>query len=116
MKLTAYLNGLSIKPAGVHMFDICNRGKNFRTVFQQLGGLRALTNAPFMALTASAPPSIEDEVKSTLELNVHDCVMVSLPLDWPNIYILIQRKSSLSVSVLVAVYILFVHVLLVLTP
>ena len=50
-----------------------NRGEKFRTAFRQLGGLRALTSAPFMALTASAPPSIEAEVKATLELHVHDC-------------------------------------------
>lgn len=77
-----------------------DRGEKFRTAFQKLGGLRALTNAPFMALTASAPPRIEAEVKSSLELHVHDCVMVSHPLDRPNIYISTQRKSSLSVSLL----------------
>lgn len=77
-----------------------NRGETFRTAFQWLGGLRALTSAPFMALTASAPPSVEAEVKATLEL---DCVMVSLPLDRPNIYISTQKKRSLSVSCLCAV-------------
>ena len=58
-----------------------------------------------MALTASAPPSIEAEVKATLELHVHDCVMVSLPLDRPNIYISTKKKKSLSVSWLLLVYI-----------
>lgn len=69
-------------------------GEKFRTTFRQLGGLRALTNTPFMALTASAPPSIEVEVKAILQLR--DCVTVSLPLDWPNIYISAKKKSSLS--------------------
>ena len=46
-----------------------------------------------MALTASAPPSIEVEVKAILQLR--DCVTVSLPLDWPNIYISAKKKSSL---------------------
>ena len=78
-----------------------NRGEKFRTAFRQLGGLRALTSAP---LTASAPPSIEAEVKATLELHVHDCVMVSLLLDQPNIYIS-SKKNSLSVSWLLLVYI-----------
>ena len=75
-----------------------NRGEKFRTAFRQLGGLRALTSAPFMALTASVPPSIEAEVKATLELHVHDCVMVSLPLDRPNIYISTKKKNCLSES------------------
>ncbi len=45
------------------------RGEKFRTAFQNLGGLRALTSAPFVALTASAPPHIEAELISSLELN-----------------------------------------------
>ena len=72
-----------------------NRGEKFRTSFQQLGGLRAQTPAPFMALTASAPANVEAEVKAILEL--HNCIMVSLPLDRPNIYISTKKKSSLSV-------------------
>ena len=52
-------------------------------MFKQLGGLGALTTAPFMALTTSAPPSVEREVKESLELA--NCVMVTLPLDRPNI-------------------------------
>ena len=75
-----------------------NRGETFRTAFCQIGGLRALTNAPFMALTASAPPSIEAEIKSNLEMHANDCVMVSLPLDRPNIYISTRKKWSFSVS------------------
>ena len=75
-----------------------NRGETFRTAFRQIGGLRALTNAPFMALTASAPPSIEAEITSNLEMHAHDCITVSLPLDRPNIYMSTKRKCSFSVS------------------
>ena len=76
------------------------RGEKFRTAFQQLGGLRALTPAPFMALTASVPANVEAEVKAILEL--HNCIMVSLPLDRPNIYISTKKKSSLSVRVVLS--------------
>ena len=37
------------------------RGTDFRWSFSKLGGLRALTNAPFMALTATAPPNVANE-------------------------------------------------------
>ena len=74
-----------------------NRGENFRTAFQRLGGLRALTNSPFMALTASAPPRVEEEVKTILDMNMNECILVSLPLDRPNTG---KRKVSLSVSFL----------------
>ena len=73
-----------------------NRGESFRTAFKGLGGLRALTVAPFMALSASAPSGVERCVKESLELR--DCVMVKVPLDRPNIFISIKKKSSVVVS------------------
>ena len=60
-----------------------NWGESSRTAFKRLGGLRALTVAPFMALSASAPSGVEQCVKESLELR--DCVMVKVPLDRPNI-------------------------------
>ena len=44
----------------VYMY-VCNviRGDDFRTAFKKLGGLRSLTCAPFMALSASAPSHVE---------------------------------------------------------
>ena len=63
----------------------------------QIGGLRALTNAPLMALTASASPSIEAEMFCQ-EMHAHDDVTVSLPLDRPNIYVSTRRKISMAVS------------------
>ena len=46
--------------------------------------------APFMALTASAPPNVEAEVKANLELRNY--IMVTLPLDRPNIYMSTKKK------------------------
>ena len=62
---------------------ICLRGSGFRESFSRLGGLRVLSKAPFMALTASAPPHVEAEILSSLHMR--DTVFVSQPLDRPNI-------------------------------
>ena len=43
----------------LYVFD---RGQDFRKSFKMIGGLRALSSAPFMALSASAPPDIEAEI------------------------------------------------------
>ena len=93
MKHTVFWNGLLMHC--VMYITNCheNRGESFRTAFKGLGGLRALTVAPFMALSASAPSGIERCVKESLELR--DCVTVKVPLDWPNIN---QEKSSVVVS------------------
>ena len=47
-----------------------NRGITFRSAFRQTGGLRALKSGPFMALTASAPPSIEADIRLQLEMHI----------------------------------------------
>ena len=41
---------------------VLDRGQDFRKSFKMIGGLRALLSAPFMALSASAPPDIEAEI------------------------------------------------------
>ena len=43
----------------IYVFD---RGQDFRKSFKMIGGLRALLSAPFMALSASAPPDVEAEI------------------------------------------------------
>ena len=68
-----------------------NRGETFRTAFRQIGGLRALTNTPFMALTASAPSSIEAEITSNLEMHADDCITASESSQ----YLLGQKESVL---------------------
>ena len=66
------------------------RGTDFQKAFGRIGGLRALTKCLFMSLTASAPPTIESSIKSSLALV--NPVMVSQPLDRFNIYISVSKK------------------------
>ena len=61
------------------------RGKDFRTAFAKIGRLRALTNAPFMALTATASPDVQDSISQSLHLV--NPVVVSCSLNRPNIYL-----------------------------
>ena len=72
------------------------RGPTFRTAFQKLGGLRAITKAPIMALTASAPPAFEREIVNSLALD--NAVVVREQLNRPNIYISVGKKVSITVS------------------
>ena len=76
---------------------LANRGAGFREAFSQLGGLRALLDLPFMALTASAPPLVQSEISSSLFLV--DPVMVLGDLDRKNIYISASPIKSLNVGV-----------------
>lgn len=69
-----------IAPIKVHLF---HRGQDFRTAFKMIGGLRALVRAPFMALSASAPPDIQAEIIESLDLN--SPVIISRDLNRPNI-------------------------------
>ena len=57
--------------------------RNFRTAFDKIGGLRAVTDVPFIALTASAPSDVQDDIVSSLHLNAP--VFVSCDLDQPNV-------------------------------
>ena len=45
------------------------RGCKFRPSFEKIGGLRALTNAPVMALRASASGGIQHAIVSSLHLS-----------------------------------------------
>ena len=76
-----------------HPLLLC-RGRDFRTAFTRIGGLRALTDAPFMALTALAPPNIESAIVETLQLK--NAAVVSRQLDRSNIAAC--RCKSLNVS------------------
>ena len=57
------------------MLYVFDRGQDFRKSFKMIGGLRALLYAPFMALSASAPPDVEAEIGQTfsflLVVNIH---------------------------------------------
>ena len=71
------------------------RGKEFRKDFKRIGEIRALVDAPFMALTASAP-QVQADITNTLHL----CspITVSCCLDRPNVFISACPIASLSVS------------------
>ena len=68
------------------------RGNDFRQAFSRIGGLRALTAVPFMALTDSAPPKTQDEICSSLHLHHH--IVVARPLDKANVFLSQSDKSS----------------------
>ena len=80
---------------------IAGRGKDFRTDFKKIGGLRAFTTVPFIALTASAPPSIRASIVESLHLN--NPVYVEGNLDRPNIYMSASSIKGVNVSVCVQV-------------
>ena len=74
------------------------RGSDFRKSFAVIGNLRALTKAPVMALTASAPPHVEAELVKTLHLQ--KTVYVKQPLDRQNTFYAVYKKTSMAVRVL----------------
>ena len=80
----------------IYYVECCIRGKDFRTAFDRMGGVRALVDVPFMALTASAPPEIEATIVSSLQLN--NPVIVHCDLDRPNIYFSCSPIKTLNVS------------------
>ena len=74
-----------------------NRGESFRISFRKIGGLRALCDAPFMALTATASPVTQRSIADLLDLR--DPCLVSNPLDRPNIFFSVAEKNGIPVSV-----------------
>lgn len=80
----------------VHTLIPFFRGKDFRTAFSRLGGLRALTEVPFIALTASAP--IETEQFILRSLGMQEAVHVKRELDRPSIYLSVSPMKGLRVS------------------
>ena len=75
------------------MFGIVLRGAQFHRAFERIG---ALTKVPFMALTASAPPTVEDKIINSLCLC--DPVKVKLHLNRPNIFISTIKGTALRVG------------------
>lgn len=88
----------------VNSYDLCNysyvwfvyRGSDFRTAFMSIGGLRALTDVPFMALSASAPPSIAKSIEDSLHLKTP--VHIFHSLDRPNVFLSYAKSMGLTVS------------------
>lgn len=75
----------------------------FRPAFEKLGGLRAFTNAPFMALTASANSDVQKLIQSSLHL--HYPVVVSQSLDRPNVFFSVGEIKGYTVSVVQALHV-----------
>ena len=79
-----------------------SRGKDFRKCFKEIGGLRALTDVPIMALTATAPEAMKASICSSLGLT--EPVVISQTLDRPNIYFSTCKSKGLNVSMQLPVY------------
>ena len=77
---------------------VLNRGESFRPAFEKLGGLRALTNVPFMALTATASAETQDVIVKSLHLV--NPVVVAQSLDRPNIYMSVGPIKALTVRII----------------
>ncbi len=73
------------------------RGKNSRPAYDKIGGLRALTKAPFICLTATAPPEVRSEISERLHLE--QPVIVLRNLDRRNIFYSVSTKSGMEVCV-----------------
>ena len=84
-------------PRSLCCMCLSDRGQDFRKSFKMIGGLRALVSAPFMALSASAPPDVEAEVIESLDLK--SPAIVSCDLNWPNIFFSASRKYNVAVSI-----------------
>ena len=81
---------------------IALRGKDFRTAFSRIGGLRASTSAPFMAVTATASSATQELICQSLHLV--NPVVVSCSLNRPNIYLSASIMKGYTVSVCTCVH------------
>ena len=75
---------------------LLTRWGKFRTAFSELGGLRALVQTPIIALTASAPLTVEKAIVDSLELK--NPIMVRQELDRSNIFLSVSKKKGMNVS------------------
>eukprot|EP00300_Choanocystis_sp_HF-7_P017120 c19637_g1_i1.p1 GENE.c19637_g1_i1~~c19637_g1_i1.p1 ORF type:complete len:811 (+),score=150.14 c19637_g1_i1:58-2490(+) len=68
-------------------------GHDFRPVYNQLGDLRReMPETPFMALTATAPPSGRSAIIQSLELR--DCKILVTSFDRPNLRFVVKQRSD----------------------
>ena len=54
-----------------------SRGADFRTCFGKIGGLRALTDAPLIAVTATAPKAIQANICDSLGLKEPAVIIIA---------------------------------------
>lgn len=81
----------------VGMHALC-RGSEFRTAFKRIGGLRALADVPFMALSASSPPSVAKDIEESLHMK--SPVYITHSLDRPSIFLSYSKSRGLAVSII----------------
>jgi len=81
-----------------NFFLLFNRGSNFREAFNKIGSLKALSKAPFMALTASAPPAFVKEIVTSLSMR--QPAIIEQSLNRPNIFYCVMKKTSLKVKLI----------------
>ncbi|XP_072570942.1 bifunctional 3'-5' exonuclease/ATP-dependent helicase WRN isoform X1 [Paramormyrops kingsleyae] len=68
-------------------------GHDFRGAYRNLGNLKKiLAGVPIMALTATASPSVRDDIMKSLKLV--DPVVTCTSFDRPNIFLGVRRKSG----------------------
>ena len=70
-----------------------NRGESFRPKFDKIGGLRALANVPFVALTATA----SDTTYTAIVRSLHTALIAN-SLNRANIYLSVSPIKSVAVS------------------
>ena len=71
-------------------------GAQFRTCFRKIGGLRALTDVPLIAVTATAPIVVQSEICDSLGLK--EPAVILQTLDRPNIFLSCSKSKGLNVN------------------
>jgi ATP-dependent DNA helicase RecQ len=70
-------------------------GHDFRPAYLGLGeAVRALGRPPVLALTATAPPKVKDDILAQLQLSPGDASVIDIGLDRPNLRYHVLKASS----------------------
>ncbi|HET9625303.1 MAG TPA: ATP-dependent DNA helicase RecQ [Kofleriaceae bacterium] len=70
-------------------------GHDFRPAYLGLGeAVRALGKPPVLALTATAPPKVKDDILAQLQLSPADASVIDIGLDRPNLRYHVIKASS----------------------
>ena len=99
MRHTELQGGSCVKHSFDWMHDsdvVIYMGADFKREFKSLGGLLALIDVPFVALSVSAPPVVQSDIVSSLQLLLP--VVVSCSLNRPSIFFSASPIKSLNVS------------------
>ena len=69
------------------------RGESFRPEYRRVAAVRSIFQCPCLALSATATPTVYEDVKKTLHLQ--QCVVHAYPPDRSNIYVELASRNSL---------------------